>query len=158
MITSGIYTKCHLLHTPERLDLVLNSLMSIADEFGWRLQAWAIMINHYHFIALAQPNARPMKDMLSKLHMTTAKQLNLWDNTPGRKVWYQYHDTHLTFTKSYFARLQYVHENPTHHKTVRISSDYPWCSSAWFDRMASPAFRTMIRKFKTDHIHVEDDF
>ena len=43
MVTSGTYLKASRLNTPERLDYFLESLFARAEEFGWRLQAWALM-------------------------------------------------------------------------------------------------------------------
>jgi hypothetical protein len=41
------------LNTPERLDFFLESLFTHAAEFGWELRAWAVLANHYHFVAVS---------------------------------------------------------------------------------------------------------
>jgi len=41
---------------------------------------------------------------------------------------------------------------------VRVANQYPWCSAAWFERVASPAQVKTIYSFKTDQVKVEDDF
>ena len=64
----------------------------------------------------------------------------------------------LTYQKSYFARLNYVHRNAVKHGLVDKAADYPWCSAAWFAKQASPAFRKTIASFKTDRVKVYDDF
>jgi putative transposase len=46
------------------------------------------------------------------LHRELAIRLNRLDVTPGRRVMYEFWDTHLTFEKSRLARLNYVHQNP----------------------------------------------
>src|SRR6266568_1178059 len=58
----------------------------------------------------------------------------------GRRVWFQYHDTQLTFEKSYLARLKYVNENPVHHGIVLRATNYGWCSARWFEDHAERAF------------------
>jgi len=90
--------------------------------------------------------------------MQTAKQLNLWDNTPGRRVWFQFWESHITFERSYLARLNYVHHNPARHGVIPLAGNYKWCSAAWFGRNASPAFVNTVKSFKTDHVNVPDDF
>jgi len=35
--------KQHFLDTDAKLDLVRDTLFAVADEFGWQLQAWAIL-------------------------------------------------------------------------------------------------------------------
>jgi putative transposase len=36
---------------------------------------------------------------------------------------YEFWDTHLTFEKSWLARLHYVHHNPVHHGLAAVASD-----------------------------------
>ena len=90
--------------------------------------------------------------------MQTAKQLNTWDNTPGRRVWFQYWDSHITFERSYLARLNYVHHNPIHHGIAAVAEDYKWCSASWFAHNASSAFVKTVNGLKIDKINVPDDF
>jgi putative transposase len=84
--------------------------------------------------------------------------VNERDSTAGRKVWFQYWDSHLSFEKSYFARLRYVHENAVHHGLVSVASNYPWCSAGWFERSAEASFRKTILSLPCDTINVRDDF
>ncbi len=158
MVTAGTYLKVPHLNTPERLDFVVEALFARADEFGWKLRAWAVLANHYHFVAASPTDPGSLRKMLSKLHMTTAKQLNLWDNRSGRKVWFQYWDSHMTFERSYLARLNYVHNNPVRHGVTGIAENYKWCSASWFARSASPGFVKTVQSFKTDKLEVPDDF
>jgi putative transposase len=157
MVTAGTYRKIRHLNSPERLDFFLESLFHCASEFDWNLRAWTVLPNHYHFVAnSSQP--KTLRKFLGKLHMQTAKQLNLWDNMPGRKVWFQFWESHITFERSYLARLNYVHHNPTRHGVVPLAQTYRWCSASWFERNASPAFVDTVKSFKIDRVQVPDDF
>lgn len=158
MVTAATYKKAHLLAFPERLDFFLNLLLSCATEFNWTLHAWAVLSNHYHFVASSAGEPANLKTMLSKLHTLSAREFNRQDQAEGRKVWFQYFDTHITFLPSYYARLKYVHQNPVHHGVVLRAENYRWCSAGWFDRTANVAFRKTIQGFGTDRIHVLDDF
>lgn len=158
MVTAGTYQKLSHLNTPERRDFFLESLFARAAEFGWQLQAWAILSNHYHFIAASPQDPSTLRRFLAKLHMTTAKQLNAWDGKPGRKVWYQFWDSHITFERSYLARLNYVHHNPAHHGLTENSSEYRWCSAQWFSENAPSALVKTVANYKTDKLEVADDF
>jgi putative transposase len=136
-------------------------LLTVAHDFGWRLAAWAVFSNHYHFVAGSPEgagDASSLSPMLSRLHERMAKWANKLDETPGRKVWHNFRDTHLTFEKSYFARLNYTHSNAVGHGLVPVASQYPWCSAGWFERTAAPAFVKTIYAFKTDTVKVDDDF
>jgi len=158
MVTGATYRKAHHLNTPQRLDLVRNTLLTTAEEFGWLLQAWAVMSNHYHFVATSPRQAQSLRDLVRKLHAQTGRRINELDATPGRRVWYQFYDTHITFERSYFARLKYVHENPVHHGLAAAASNYRWCSAAWFQREADSSFQKTVESFKTDRISVVDRF
>ena len=76
----------------------------------------------------------------------------------GRRVWFQYHDTQLTFEKSYLARLKYVNENPVHHGIVLRATNYGWCSARWFEDHAERAFSRAVQALKIDRINVADEF
>ena len=158
MVTAGTYGKKHYFSTPERLGLVKKLLFDIAEEYDWRLQAWAVMSNHYHFLALSPEDAGSLKKLVSKLHTLSAKEINREDKTPGRKVWFQYWDSLITFERSYFARLHYVHQNPVHHGVTKVAENYPWCSAGWFTLHAEPAFQKTVMSFKIDKVKVADDF
>ena len=157
IVTAGTYRKRHLFHSPERLELLHDTLLDVAAEFRWSLQAWAVLANHYHFVAISLHDPRSLRTLLSKLHMLTAKRLNQWDAAPGRKVWFQFWDTQITYQRSYLARLNYVHHNPVKHGVAQEAAQYPWCSAAWLERAATAAFRKTVRSFKTDRVKVVDD-
>jgi putative transposase len=156
MVTASTYDRRFLLNTPPRLTLVRDMLFELARETGWLLQAWAVLSNHYHFIAQSPHQAETLRPLIQKLHARSAKALNEEDQTPGRRVWFQYWDTLLTYQRSCFARLNYVHQNPVKHGLVRQAEAYPWCSAGWFARTATPAFYRRIRSMATDRLNVLD--
>ena len=158
MVTAGTYGKTHYFSEHERLGLLCNTLHKVCDEFAWQLQAWAVLSNHYHFIAINTDQSGPLKKLISKFHMTTAKATNTVDKTLGRRVWFQYWDSRITYEKSYLARLNYVHHNPVHHGVVKNAVEYPFCSAAWFEQKADTPFYKTVMSFKTDKIKVQDDF
>ena len=158
IITAATYRKLPHFNSPARLDFFQNSLFQHADEFEWDLRAWGVLANHYHFVAASPTDPRTLRKFLGKLHMKTAEQLNLWDNKPGRKVWFQFWDSHITYERSYFARLNYVHQNPVRHGVVAVAEQYKWCSAKWFSQNATPALAKSVGSFKIDQVNVPDDF
>jgi putative transposase len=40
----------HLLAEDEMKDWFQETLFTLVKKFGWKLEAWAIFSNHYHFI------------------------------------------------------------------------------------------------------------
>lgn len=121
------------------------------------MEAWAIMSNHYHFVANLNGNTRLSKTM-GDFHRRSALDLNRLDETPGRKVWFQFWDTEITDAKSYMARLAYVHQNPVRHGLVSDAVDYPFCSMRWFRLGGEPAFVKTVLSFPIDRVKVLDDF
>jgi putative transposase len=158
MVTCGTYLKQPWFRGRERLRSLCDTLLRLAAEYGWNLQAWAVFANHYHFVALSAPDAENLSHFIKKLHSDTALAANEWDAARGRRVWYQYWETQLTYQRSYFARLSYVHRNAVHHKLVSEPSLYPWCSAGWFQRRASTSFYKTIMKFGIERLKVPDDF
>jgi putative transposase len=160
MVTVGTYRKLHHFRETQRLDVVQRGLLTVARDFAWQIEAWAIFSNHYHFIAHSPPgcDSSSLSQMLGVLHTKTARWINRLDQAPERKVWHNFYQTRLTFHRSYLARLHYVHANAVKHGLVAVASQYPWCSAAWFERSASPAMVKAIYKYKIDAIRVPDDF
>ena len=142
IVTAGTYQKAHHFRTRARLQVLHRGLLSV----GWRLEAWAVFSNHYHFVEHSPDyGADNLGQMLGLLHEKTAKWINRLDNTAGRKVWRNFWETRLTHTISYLARLNYVHQNPVKHGLVAVANQYPWCSAGWFERTASE-----------DHLRIQD--
>lgn len=139
-VTSGTYLKAHYFRGRERLQLLHDCLLNTADKYGWILEAWAVFSNHFHFVAGSPPkteDAGSLTMFMSELHTLTAITVNRLDGTSSRKVGHNYWETSLTFEKSYFVRLNYVHQNPVKHRLVAVAEQYPWCSAAWFQEQAS---------------------
>ena len=160
-VTASTYSRRHHFKGKARLAVLHRGLLKVAADFGWRLEAWAVFSNHYHFVGHSPADAdtaEGLSPMLGLLHEKTAKWINKLDNAPACKVWHNYRETRLTYEKSYLARLNYVHQNPVKHGLVPVANQYPWCSARWFERTATPAQIKTIYRFKTDQMKVPDDF
>ncbi len=127
--TAGTLHKEHWFRGPERLDLLETALLRIMKEAGWRLEAWAVFSNHYHFVAHSEPGSQNLRAVLKRLHGETSRDVNLLDGTLGRTVWHNFWEVRLTFERSYLARLNYVHQNAVKHGLVPIANQYRWCSA-----------------------------
>jgi len=159
ILTAGTYKKQQYFRTIDRLRVLHRGLLFVAQDFGWRLEAWAVFSNHYHFVGHSPAEgAENLSEMLGFLHEKTAKWINKLDGAAGRKIWYNFWETRLTHPNSYLARLNYVHQNPVKHGLVRVANHYPWCSAGWFERTARPAQVKTIYGFKTDKLKVIDDY
>lgn len=157
IVTAATFNKAPLFCDSARLDLLCETLFNLAKEHDCHLQAWAVFPNHYHYVARC--NSTNSIERLSRhLHAKTAVALNKCDDVTGRKVWFQYWDSQITFERSYFARLNYVHQNPSRHGLVAISNRYKWCSAGWFETKASRSFCKTVSGFKYDRLDIPDNF
>jgi putative transposase len=158
MVTAGTYQKQRLLDSDEKRQQVLLVLFEQAERFGWNLQAWAILSNHYHFVAEAPENALTLKSLIQALHSISGKFVNRIDGSPGRQVWYNYWDSCITHESSYLARMHYVNLNPVKHGLVQRAEDYSFCSYRWLLDTADVDLRDRIFAQPIDRIQVRDDF
>jgi len=158
MVSAGTYLKRHHFSGKSRVGVLHRGLLSVAAEYGWRLEAWAVFSNHYHFIGHSPAQPETLSLMLGKLHGRTAKWINQLEESPGRKIWHNFRETRLTHEKSYLARLHYVHRNAVKHGLVLTPDAYPWCSAGWFERRATPAQVNTIYSFPTDRLQVFDEY
>ena len=158
-VTARTLDRIQHFNSPERLDVVHDRLIGLAGQYGWALEAWAVLSNHYHFVGhspAGEMSAVSLKAFLKHLHADITRELNRVDRSLGRRIWHNYRDTHLTFQRSYLARLHYTHRNPEYHRVVPRAEDYPWCSAAAFERACSPAWVKTIGSFRYDQIARED--
>ena len=63
MVTGATYLKAPHFRTAERLDVLQRGLLKLAADTGWRLEAWAVFANHYHFIGHS-PDTAPGAESL----------------------------------------------------------------------------------------------
>src|SRR6476620_3505729 len=105
-VTASTYLKQHNFRGAKRLRVLQRGLLTVAQKFGWRLEAWAVFSNHYHFIGHSPEtadDATSLPAMLKMLHVKRSGWINKLDRAPGRQVWYNYRDTRLTHQRSYLA-------------------------------------------------------
>ncbi|MCI0360937.1 MAG: hypothetical protein L0211_20860, partial [Planctomycetaceae bacterium] len=120
--TYSTHAKSHIFRDPDRLSLLEHNLLSLAQKYDWRLEAWAVFSNHYHFVGHTLSSPARLKEFLTDLHANTAREVNRLDGATGRQVWHNYWDKQLTYEKSYLARLNYVHQNPVKHQLVPVAN------------------------------------
>lgn len=158
-VTARTLQKRRMFSDNTKLDLLTNLLLSLASKYGWKLEAWAVLANHYHFVAHAPggtSGAASLPAFINHLHAQSARELNKLDQQPGRKIWANYRETHLSFPTSYLARLNYTHQNAVHHGLVAVANQYTWCSADNFEQACAPAWVKTIYSFPMDTLSVDD--
>ena len=159
MVTGGTLNKEHYFKGEDRLQYLQDTFLDTLEKYGWIVHAWAVFVNHYHFIACAPKHVgASLSSLIKELHSVTAAEVNRLDGVPGRQVWFQFWDTGLTYEKSWLARLNYVNNNAVHHRLVRVAANYPYCSAAWFEQKADPRFVRKVKSFHFDKLKIVDEF
>jgi putative transposase len=157
MVTGATMGKIHIFKDPERLNVFQGVLLDQLYANGWIPHAWACLSNHYHFLAKA-PEEGDLTHLIREVHRKLGLNMNKMDQTPGRKVMYQYWDRAITYDHSYYARLNYVMTNPVKHGRVEDARRYRWCSAKWFHDAHTSAFRRRVMSYGTERVNEPDDF
>lgn len=158
IVTAGTLHKQHVFNSDDKLTLLEAKLLELANHYSWQIEAWSVFPNHYHFVTRGCPASTSLRKYITHLHADTARAVNRLDKLEGRRVWFNFWETKLTFETSYLARLNYVHQNAVRHGIVSVANQYRWCSAAWFERVATPAMVQTIYGFGTEEVQVQDDF
>jgi putative transposase len=119
-LTASIVHRQWLLDTDTRRVLVRDVLKEAIQQYGIRLYAWVILVNHYH-VLLKTSDVAPIWKFIKRLHGDSAIQLNKLNHTPGRQVWYQYWDRFPRSERDFWSYFNYIHINPIKHGYVRVS-------------------------------------
>src|SRR5580658_9851265 len=94
-VTGATYQKLNHFGGANRLRALHRGLLTVAEQFGWQLEAWAVFTNHYHFVAhspATDDDASSLGAMLRWMHVKTAGWINKQDGALGRQVWCNYWD------------------------------------------------------------------
>ena len=158
IVTGATLYKKTLLDSDSKRFNFCETLVERTGILGWSLEAWAVMPSHYHFIGRNPENALSLKALIQGVHSINAKFINRIDETPGRRVWYNYWDTCIMTEESYYARLNYVIHNPVKHGLAQNPEDYPFSSYRHFLENTEPDFQKLVLSRSIDDVQIIDDF
>jgi putative transposase len=132
-------------------------LLAVFADYGWTLDAWVILDNHYHLLGNSR-KSRDLTRIINNIHNQTAQRINQRFPPQHRAspyVWCNYWDYNPRNEREYNARLCYLLNNPRQHGYVERLQDWPWSSFA-----ATSKLRELFeqhREYRT-LIIPEDDF
>jgi putative transposase len=84
-VTASTCLKAHHFRGAKRLRVLHRGLLTVARDYGWHLEAWAVFSNHYHFVAHSpadQSTAESLGLMLKKLHVKLRAGSTAWISHP----------------------------------------------------------------------------
>ena len=131
MVSAACFEHEPRLNTPERVGWFEEELVGLLRDLDVTCSAWCVLPNHYHALVLIA-NFRAFSKELGTLHGRTAYQLNTEDNARGRRVWFRSQDRCMRSQRHFHTTLNYIHNNPVHHKWARKWQDWPFSSVHWY--------------------------
>ena len=157
MITGSTLHKREFFNTEKKRSFLHKVLHEKVTELEWEMEAWAILCNHYHFIARAPESASTLPALIRSIHSLSARYVNDIDNKHGRRIWHNYWDKCISSDKAYLERLHYVHCNPVKHGLVEKPEDYPFSSFNWFSEKADIEFRREVLSQSIESLNIIDN-
>jgi REP element-mobilizing transposase RayT len=106
--------------------LILNMMERVAKRFDWRVYAWALMTNHYHFVFQIGNNG--LSDGMCELNTGFARASNARfgriDHCFGERFW----STHLETDRHLLESIRYATWNPARARRCKHPRDSAWTS------------------------------
>jgi putative transposase len=157
-ITAAVYKKQHLFEDDDVKHCVLEVMFESFTRQCWKIEEWVLLDNHYHLMADAPENATTLSRVINNFHRFSALRMKKINQAiTVDRIWYNYYDTCITFEKSYYARLNYIWNNPVKHGYVERPEDWKF-GSYYFKTDKNDEVRKIMKKYPCDRIRVEDDF
>ena len=125
-ITASTWWHRNLLSDTVKTYLV-ERLHDTYSEFGWTLNDWVVLNNHYHLLCHSR-HGKDLPKIISKIHILTAQMVKNEHPKLDNKVWYNYWDYCPRNDEEYNTRLCYLLDNPRKHGYVKKLKDWKWSS------------------------------
>jgi hypothetical protein len=85
ILTASTYLKAQHFQGADRLCVLHRGMLTVARDYGWRLEARAVFSNHYHFVGHAPepaPDASNLSDIRARV-LDGGSPLPLWLSGPA---------------------------------------------------------------------------
>ena len=160
LITGAIYQKRNLLLSDESKTRLIESLRLGFNSRGWKLEEWVVLHNHYHIIAESSENVSTLPAIIQNVHKFTAMWLkkNCKEAKTYKKIWWNYWDTCITYESSYFARLNYLWNNPLKHGVTDCAETWKFGSYYYRIQEDKSYIEKLYDQYPFDGVNVKDDF
>ena len=107
----------------------LSMLMECAEQFGVCIEAWCLMSNHVHFVAIPTEESS-LARCFGKAHTMYTRRINFRENWRGFLWQGRFSSCPMDESHAMHA-LRYVEVNPVRAKLVRKPWRYRWSSAAY---------------------------
>jgi putative transposase len=159
-ITASTYKRNSYFSHTKAKEILLESIVKGFGQENWIIEDWVILDNHYHIMAQASDHAYRLPKIIKEIHRFSALRLKRYFERLNsvKIVWYNYWDTCITYENSYFARLNYIWNNPVKHGYVK--NPIEWKFGSYYHRFKNESeYLTQIRKkYPSDRINIDDNY
>jgi putative transposase len=110
------------------------------EKFGWKLNDWVILDNHYHLLAVSY-KGQDLTKVIKRIHGVSAHFIRQKTGC-GLPVWWNYCPRD---NADYYTKLNYLFMNPIKHGYVSYLNDYRF--SSFLYRLGKIGRNTMVKQF-----------
>jgi putative transposase len=104
-------------------NLWLKTIAALSAKMNIKLTAWVVLDNHYHMLVFLN-DALQLPNLIRRLHGSISYQINKYDQSPGRQIWYNYWDRTIRNEEELWTKFNYIHYNPVKHGYVKDPGDW----------------------------------
>lgn len=125
-ITGAIYLRRPLLKGANLKDRFIETLRESFTRYGWTLNDWVVLDDHYHLLAHSGVGTQ-MTRLMRYIHGTSSHYIH---QATGCElpVWWNFWDYCPRGEHEYRTRQNYLFNNPVKHGYVSDLKDYPFSS------------------------------
>lgn len=145
-LTASTYKHRKLLDDEIKTLLAVLIPQTLA-EYGWSLDAWVILDNHYHLLSQSK-QGKDLSKIIAKIHNISAQAIKAKFGIKT-KIWSNYWDYCPRDEKDYNIRWCYLLNNPYNHGYVADLKDWEWSS---FHEHYKDQGKEQLRKIFLEHI------
>jgi REP element-mobilizing transposase RayT len=112
--------------------VILDRILQISKEFNFKLDAYSILLNHYHLLfhlAMGQK----LKDIMKRINGRVSYEINKI-NRVSNQIFDKYHISNIYSENSYYKVIGYIIGNPFKHDLVKYLEElknYEFCNRKW---------------------------
>jgi putative transposase len=129
IITAACFEHAPIIgKNPERIVGCEEKLLEICENADAKIFAWCILPNHYHLLVRTD-NIKLLKKEIGRFHGRSSRVWNQEDDTPGRKIWFNFFDRDMRSARHFWASLNYVNNNAVKHGYVDRWQDWVFSSA-----------------------------
>lgn len=168
-ITGATYKKESYLQLDGVKEKTAEYMFKSFEHFGWEIEDWVILNNHYHLMTQAPEDATTLSRVINNFHKFSAiwirKNLENRDSAAKSltqstysKIWHNYWDTCITYENSYYARINYIWFNAVKHGYVEDAAQWKFGSFYYRCMVQSAEVEEVAKRYPYDRVKIEDDY